>query len=128
MSRSRNFYSSNKGAYKLRDYSIKHKKAQSCLKISRNDGKISQHAGRVNTARVHADCVHTNSVSAVPRLLTTEEVANLLRCKPATVRSLIRRGILPSVTPLRRKLVPLSAVEAFLGMPQAQQANWKAVK
>jgi excisionase family DNA binding protein len=49
-----------------------------------------------------------------PEQLTTDEVADVCRCEPRTVRRWIRRRILPGVRINRRWLIPRSAVEQLL--------------
>ena len=44
---------------------------------------------------------------------TAEEVAELLRCSPGGVRSMIRRGKLRAIKVGRRYLIPESAVDAM---------------
>jgi len=44
---------------------------------------------------------------------TAEEVAELLRCSPGGVRSLIRRGDLQAIKVGRRYLIPESAIDAL---------------
>jgi excisionase family DNA binding protein len=44
---------------------------------------------------------------------TAEEVAELLRCSPGGVRSMIRRGDLRAIKVGRRYLIPESAVDAL---------------
>ncbi|MFQ5779896.1 MAG: helix-turn-helix domain-containing protein [Nitrospiria bacterium] len=44
---------------------------------------------------------------------TAEEVAELLRCSPGGVRSMIRRGELRAIKVGRRYLIPESAVDAL---------------
>jgi len=47
-------------------------------------------------------------------LLFIEEVAAIARVSPETVRFWIKRGLLPSLRPGRRRLVRRAALEAFL--------------
>jgi excisionase family DNA binding protein len=55
--------------------------------------------------------VQNESVAASDELvLTTGEVAALLRLSDVTVRRLVRRGVLPRVPGLRVMLIPADAV------------------
>lgn len=53
-------------------------------------------------------------LSGLPRLLTVDEVADLLRVKRRSVERLIRRGDLASFKAGRRRLIPRDAVARLL--------------
>ncbi len=49
-----------------------------------------------------------------PRVLTVEEVAEILRVKPRVVYNLVRDGVLPSIRPGRQIRIPSDALDAYL--------------
>lgn len=60
----------------------------------------------------------TNIPYTLPRLMTPNEVADILKVTPATIRNMIRRGDLPAVQlPGRRGIyrIPAHALSALMG-------------
>jgi excisionase family DNA binding protein len=56
-------------------------------------------------------------------LLLIEEVAEIARVSPETVRFWIKRRLLPSLRPGRRRLIRREALEAFLTQRASKSPN-----